>query len=95
MICGGPSEVKDIDAEVKELAVSLKGAVETKLGKTFSKYEPLKYTSQVVAGTNYKVKVACDGDEHVHVKIFQPLPHTGESPSVSECEGSKSLGDAL
>jgi hypothetical protein len=43
------------------------------------------YTSQVVAGTNYKIVVSHSAGKHV-VTIFTPLPHTQTSPSISNVE---------
>merc|ERR1719408_198916 len=38
--------------------------------------------TQVVAGTNYFVKCKVNGDTFFQVRIFEPLPHTGEPPQV-------------
>jgi hypothetical protein len=56
--------------------------VEEKLGASFSDFELVHYTTQVVAGTIFLMNVKVDGDEHVHVKIVRPLPHTGKPPFV-------------
>ncbi|KAG2382615.1 hypothetical protein C9374_005195 [Naegleria lovaniensis] len=57
------------DEEVKQVIDAVKGEVEQKLGKTLQKYEALKYATQVVAGTNYFVKVDT-GDDVVHLRIY-------------------------
>lgn len=92
---GGYGSAKDADTEVKTLATSLKGACETKCGKTFSKFDAVKYTSQVVAGMNYKIKVDVGDGKYVHIKVYQPLPHTNEPPKLDEVEEGKSLEDAF
>ncbi|VDI09081.1 Hypothetical predicted protein [Mytilus galloprovincialis] len=38
----------------------------------------LTYRSQVVAGINYVVKVRTQNNEHVLLRIFQPLPGQGQ-----------------
>ena len=94
MRCGGSSEVKPADAEVKEicqkvitielfqehiwiitgdyyhhyvflmppqsllLLFQIKGAAETHAAKKFECFEAVEYSSQMVAGTNYFVKVS-------------------------------------
>ena len=45
----------------------------------------ISYTSQVVAGTNYKVKVDHEAGSHV-VTIFVPLTHTRAPPSITKTE---------
>ena len=42
----------------------------------FAEFTAVSVLSQVVAGTNYFVKVKTGGD-FAHVRIYQPLPHTG------------------
>ena len=74
---GGHSDVKDVDDEIKETLEAFKAAIEEKAAKTFETFEPVKYTKQVVAGMIYHIKVNV-GDEFIHARVFQPLPHTGE-----------------
>ena len=38
----------------------------------------------MVAGTIFLMAVRVEGDEHIHVKIIRPLPHTGKPPSVMD-----------
>ena len=49
--------------------------------------EAVSFTSQVVAGTNYDVKYLAtnaDGEEYfLEARIFEPLPGSGEGPSVT------------
>mmetsp|Transcript_797 Transcript_797/g.2372 ORF Transcript_797/g.2372 Transcript_797/m.2372 type:complete len:95 (+) Transcript_797:101-385(+) len=94
MMCGGHSEMSAMTDEVKEITLALKSAMEAQLGSTFATFEPVKYTTQVVAGINYKVKVNV-GTGYVHAVIYKPLPHTGAPPSLTSCEGGKAEGDAL
>ena len=86
-LCGGHSNVKscaDADnSDEKELFESLKAAIEEKAENTYTVFEPILFTSQVVAGKNYWVKIHVD-DDFIHVKIYKPLPHTGNPPEISE-----------
>jgi cystatin-A/B len=58
-------------------------------------YEPLSVKSQVVAGMNYMVKIQVAPDEYIHVKIYKPLPHTHNPPSISEFHTGKTVEDEL
>lgn len=73
----------------------IKSDVESRTGASYSKFNPTLVKSQVVAGTNYKVKVEVDDGNYIHVTFFQPLPHTGAAAEVKDVETGKSAGDAL
>ena len=83
---GGHSDVKKCadNPEEKELFEGLKGTVEAKTGKAYGSLTAVSYTSQVVAGTIFWVKYLTDGGEYIHVKIFRPLPHTGNPCEAQE-----------
>ena len=46
-------------------------------------FEPVGYTTQVVAGTNFRVKYKVGDNDYVHAQVFVPLPHTGAPPECS------------
>ncbi|XP_063676799.1 cystatin-B-like isoform X3 [Bolinopsis microptera] len=78
MKCGGTSDAKPANDEIRAIVTQVKGAVEDHAKKSYSVFEPHSYTTQVVAGTNYfvKVKTAAHG-EFVHLRIFEHLPCYG------------------
>lgn len=45
------------DCHKKDFSIKVKSAVEDKVGKKLDTYTPVSYKTQVVAGTNYFVKV--------------------------------------
>mmetsp|Transcript_6467 Transcript_6467/g.10058 ORF Transcript_6467/g.10058 Transcript_6467/m.10058 type:complete len:86 (-) Transcript_6467:99-356(-) len=45
------------------------------------------YSSQVVAGVNYALKIKHDGGV-ANVKVFKPLPHTGNPAEVTAFEAA-------
>ena len=94
-LCGGFGAVKPADDEIKSLVAKVKGDAEKKLGKNFAVFEAISYSSQVVGGTNYAVKVKVGENEYIHLTIFEALPCYGGKVELSEAEGGKTLADAL
>jgi len=95
MQVGGYSEVKDSNQEIQDIAESVKQEIQSKSNRAFPTFEVVKYTTQVVAGTNYKLKIKVGEDKYIHAVVFQGLPHTGGELSVSSIEEGKTLTDAL
>ena len=58
------------------------------------KFQAVSYTSQVVAGTNFHIKIDA-GSEHVHARVFRPLPCNGTECELKHVEFNKSAADAL
>ena len=81
-MAGGHSQLLEVDDEIMETLLGFKGTIEEKAGKTYETFKPCKYTKQVVAGMIYHVKINV-GTEHIHARVFQPLPHTG---APAECQ---------
>jgi cystatin-A/B len=80
MMCGGfKPEARAATEEEQEILNTVKPAVEGHFNRTFADFRAVSFTTQVVAGTNYIMKVKAD-EEFLHIKIAKPLPHTGEAP---------------
>jgi len=94
-LCGGMSDSKPADAEIQKICDQLRPDIESKAGKKFNDFTALHYNSQVVAGTNYFVKVHTGNDDCVHVRIYKPLPHTNQPPSVHSLQMSKSRAEPV
>ena len=95
MMCGGFGNARDADDKVKALAKEVKPEVEKALGATYSQFEAVKFTTQVVAGTNYKIKVKVGNEQYVHIKVFVPLPCNNAPNKLLEQEAGKTLADPL
>ena len=95
MMCGGFGQAKPADEEVKKIALEVKPQVEQRANGSFQVFEAVSYTTQVVAGTNYKIKVKIGDNQFVHIKVFKPLPCANLPLEVLEVEPGKKLGDAL
>ena len=76
---GAHSDAQQPDAEMLELFMGCRAAIEEKSGHKYNTFEVVGYTKQVVAGMIYHVhiRVAHEAHEHLWAKIFKPLPHTG------------------
>ncbi|XP_071989373.1 cystatin-A-like [Engystomops pustulosus] len=83
VLVGGLGEEKSADSEVQELVDEIKPEFLNKCRINVTKFKATKYKTQVVAGTNYFVKVKVGGGRCIHLRIFKPPPHTGEKPSLT------------
>ena len=93
---GGPSEEKDADEEVKKMTNDLKVKVEEERKEKFTSFEAVKYTTQVVSGVMYKVKVKVGDDKYIHLRALKNLPAKGGNFVLSSVEeGTFKLGDPL
>mmetsp|Transcript_5903 Transcript_5903/g.14006 ORF Transcript_5903/g.14006 Transcript_5903/m.14006 type:complete len:146 (-) Transcript_5903:172-609(-) len=80
---GRPAAVRAASTETQALVdpfreAAQKRALEAGAAGNFTKWEARQLRTQLVAGTNYFVKVAVSDDKCVHLRIYQPLPHTKE-----------------
>ncbi|RUS86179.1 hypothetical protein EGW08_006073 [Elysia chlorotica] len=63
MMCGAPSASQPADEEVQTLIETVREQSEEKYGKPYEQYKAVEFKSQVVAGTNYFVKVREQSEE--------------------------------
>nr|XP_022295026.1 cystatin-A-like [Crassostrea virginica] len=93
---GGFGETRYVDANTKQVVLSVKGDIVTRLidmGIRVIDFEPLFYRQRVAAGTGYLVKIRIDYGQYIHVSIFRHL--FGSSTEVLNIEVGKSLADPL
>ncbi|OWF48255.1 cystatin-B-like [Mizuhopecten yessoensis] len=95
MMVGGQSEVKSADEETQNIADQIRGEVQTKIGKVFPQFKVVQYKTQMVAGVNYFMKIAVEDDKYIHIRVFKPLPHTGEEPSLISFQEEKTQDDPI
>ena len=95
MLCGGFGNSRPADDNVKAIALEMKPKVEQALGETYTEFEAVSFTTQVVAGTNYKIKVKVGDGKYVHIKVFVPLPCNGTEKQLTSHEANKTLADKL
>ena len=95
MMPGGFGDVYECTEDIIILANNMKEKVENILGEKYEVFEPVLYTSQVVAGTNYNIKVHVGEQRFIHIKIYVPLPVYNAPNELLECESDKTLADPL
>ncbi|XP_009573983.1 PREDICTED: cystatin-B, partial [Fulmarus glacialis] len=73
----------------------VKPQLEEKEGKTFDVFTAVEFKTQVVAGTNYFIKVHVGNDEFMHLRVFRSLPHENKPLSLHSYQSSKTKHDEL
>ena len=76
MMPGGTGDEKPADNDVQALVDSVKDAVVTKLGSQPEEMRATHYKTQVVAGTNYFVRVHIGDGKHIHLRIYKHFSGT-------------------
>ncbi|XP_044223677.1 cystatin-B-like [Thunnus albacares] len=95
MMPGGPGPATDATEEIQKICDSVKSDAEQKAGKSYDVFTAKSYRSQVVAGTNYFIKVHVGGDNHVHLRVHKQLPVNGGGLTLSDMQQSKSHDDPI
>ncbi|XP_023693726.1 cystatin-B [Paramormyrops kingsleyae] len=95
MLCGGLGNVQDATAKVQQICDELKPNVEEKAGKTFDVFTAKTFTTQVVAGTNYFIKVFVGNNDYIHLRIYETLPHAGSKLQLHSLQTEKTDQDQL
>ncbi len=86
MICGGHTEPKPADDTCRQVLADVKSKVEGKMNATYTTFEVVNYTTQVVAGTNFVIKAHVGDNKHLAVKVFRPLPCNGTELEVTDVQ---------
>lgn len=88
---------KEATEEIQSVCNELIDHALEKSGKEeFDMFTALKYTTQVVAGTNFFVKVQVHPNgECIHIRVFKPLPHTNEPAQLTSIQTGKTIADAI
>ena len=83
---GGYSAYQLPEEDEISMLLVLKSQVEEDMGKKYNRFVPTSVKSQCVAGTNYTFIVSVNAEnepnEEIDVRVFKPLPHTQQPPSL-------------
>ncbi len=95
-VVGGPSEEKEANDEVKKMVEELKASVEEKKNAKYTTFEAVKFTTQVVNGVMYRIKVKVGENEYIHIKALKNLPAQGGKVVLRNvADGTFKLGDPI
>ncbi|XP_068127194.1 stefin-C-like [Hyperolius riggenbachi] len=94
-MAGGFGEVQQADETVQALCDAVKAQFLEQSGVNTTMFEAISYRKQVVAGTNYLIKVKCADEMYAHILVFQPLPGENKPPSLISYQLDKSEGEEL
>ena len=95
-VVGGPSEEKEANDEVKKMVEELKASVEEKKNTKYTTFEAVKFTTQVVNGVMYRIKIKVGENEYIHIKALKNLPAQGGKVVLRNvADGTFKLGDPI
>ncbi|KAM9321444.1 cystatin-B-like isoform 1-T1 [Gastrophryne carolinensis] len=92
---GGWSGEKPADANVQKIANQVKGEFLKKSGVNAAQFVAVSFKSQTVAGRNLFIKVHIGAEHYVHLKVFEPLPHTKQGPQLVGFQLNKKKSDKI
>ncbi|XP_054044692.1 cystatin-A-like [Rissa tridactyla] len=95
MMPGGLTEPEPATPEVQRIANEVKPQFESKENRRYGTFNAIIYRTQVVAGTNYFIKVQVSDAEYVHLRVFQSLPHENQGPRLDGYQTGKTKDDPL
>ncbi|EDO38753.1 predicted protein [Nematostella vectensis] len=95
MACGAASVVQEANEEIQAICDQMKVHVEAKCGRKFGSFEATHFRSQVVAGTNYFIKVHVGNGSYLHLRVFQTLPFAGQNLELVAMLMDKTEDDEL
>lgn len=91
---GGWTGPQPANEEIQALIDQVKEAVQVQENFPLPPYRAISFISQIVAGTNYIVKVKVNTDGYIHLKIFQPLPGNGQS-QLEDIQNEHTVDDEI
>ncbi|CAI5673167.1 cystatin-B [Oreochromis niloticus] len=94
-MCGGLTKVKRADEVVQKICDAMKSLAEQKTGRNFEVFTAKSYKTQLVAGTNYFIKVYVGGGEYVHLRVYKKLPAYGGTLELTDLQHPKSQHDSI
>ena len=82
-MCGGASSEMQADDEIQSIADWFRSQLESSFGREFYEFTAETYTSQVVNGVNYSIKIRTGDQEWVKIEVYKPLECSGEAMTLN------------
>ncbi|XP_068555186.1 leukocyte cysteine proteinase inhibitor 1-like [Anas acuta] len=95
METGDLSETQPATPEVQHIADQVKPEFERREHKRYDTFRAIVYRTQVVAGTNYFIKVQISDTSYAHLVVFQALPYEKKDPIIIRYVIDKTRDDPL
>ncbi|KAM9389866.1 leukocyte cysteine proteinase inhibitor 1-like [Phaethornis superciliosus] len=95
MMTGGLSDTEPATPEIQQVVTEVRPQFESKANRSCGIFKAIVYRSQVVAGTNYFIKVQISDNEYAHLRVFQSLPYENQGPSLVSFQTGKTRDDPL
>ncbi|NXH20196.1 CYTA protein, partial [Bucco capensis] len=95
MMPGGLSDTKPATPQVQHIADQVKPQFESRENRTCGIFKAIVYRTQVVAGTNYFIKVQVSEAGYAHLRVFMSLPQENQGPRLDGVQTGKTRDDPL
>ncbi|XP_066091441.1 cystatin-B [Saccopteryx bilineata] len=94
-MCGGCTATQPATADVQAIADQVKPQLEAKENKNYTMFKAVEFKSQIVAGTNYFIKVQVADDDFIHIRVYKSLPHENKPLALHDYQTNKAKHDEL
>ncbi|XP_073473527.1 cystatin-A5-like [Aquarana catesbeiana] len=92
---GGMGEPREPTEEDQAILDKVKEQYKKQSRKNPREFRAILVRTQLVAGTNYFFKVDTRRDTYIHIRVFVPLPGSGEGPTLVSFQAKKTKDDKL
>ncbi|XP_032047359.1 leukocyte cysteine proteinase inhibitor 1-like [Aythya fuligula] len=92
---GGLSKTQPATPEIQHIVDQVKAEYERRENRTFDIFQAIVYRDQLVAGTNYFIKVQISDTSYAHLRVFQALPQEKQGPNLESYQIDKTRDDPV